>query len=192
MGCLVGGNRGARCPFPLPTMVTWQGRCPTTGPLTSVFVVRSPPLFCPRSGLTILLFCTVPLFEEGALQAPEIAQAFQRWVCPAIRSPYINWMLHDATVTIQTIRPYGLGMFSGDLLEGSNRVLKDIWSSFCDRGGGAGTLVSRRIKMLRQVNERLFLYFEVPRWNGTSRSNLCNAQKLADEVRAYFADEELW
>ena len=74
------------------------------------------------------------MFEEGALQAPEVAQAFQRWVCPAIRSPYINWMLHDATVTIQAIRPYGLGMFSGDLLEGSNRVLKDIWSSFCDRG----------------------------------------------------------
>ena len=103
------------------------------------------------------------MFEEGALQAPEVAKAFQRWVCPAIRSPYIKWMLHDATVTIQAIRPYGLGMFSGDLLEGSNRVLKDIWSSFCDRGGGAGTLVSRRIKMLRQVNERLFLYFEVPR-----------------------------
>ena len=52
--------------------------------------------------------------------------------------------------------------------------------------------MSRRIKMLRQVNERLFLYFEVPRWNGTSRSNLCNAQKLADDVRAYFADEGLW
>ena len=48
------------------------------------------------------------------------------------------------------------------------------------------------IVVLRQVNERLFLYFEVPRWNGTSRSNLCNAQKLADDVRAYFADEELW
>ena len=47
-------------------------------------------------------------------------------------------------------------------------------------------------QMLRQVNECLFLYFEVPRWNGTSRSNLCNAQKLADDVRAYFADEELW
>ena len=68
------------------------------------------------------------MFEEGALQAPEVTQAFQRWVCPAIRSPYINWMLHDATVTIQAIRPYGLGMFSGDLLEGSNRVPKDIWS----------------------------------------------------------------
>ena len=61
MGCLVGGNRGARCPFPLPTMVTWQGRCPTTGLLTSPFVVRSPPLCCPRSGLTILLFSRVPL-----------------------------------------------------------------------------------------------------------------------------------
>ena len=24
------------------------------------------------------------MFEEGALQAPEVAQAFQRWVCPAI------------------------------------------------------------------------------------------------------------
>ena len=128
------------------------------------------------------------MFEEGALRAPEVAQAFQRWVCPAIRSPYINWMLHDATVTIQAIRPYGLGMFSGDLLEGSKRVLKDIWSSFCDRGGGAITLVSRSIKMLRQVNERLFLYFEVPRWNGNSRSNLCNAQKLADEARAYFTE----
>ena len=132
------------------------------------------------------------MVEEGALQAPEVAQAFQRWVCSAIRSPYINWMLHDATVTIQAIRPYGLGFFLGDLWEGSNRVLKDIWSSFCDRGGGAGTLVLRRIKMLRQVNERLFLYFEVPRWNGNSRSNLCNAQKLADGFRANFAEEELW
>ena len=47
--------------FLLPTMVTWQGRCPTTGLLTSPFVVRSPPLCCPRSGLTILLFCRVPL-----------------------------------------------------------------------------------------------------------------------------------
>ena len=34
MGCLVGRNRGAKCPFPLPTMVSWQGRCPTTGLLT--------------------------------------------------------------------------------------------------------------------------------------------------------------
>ena len=54
------------------------------------------------------------MFEEGALQAPEVVQAFQRWFCPAIRSPYINWMLHDATVTMQAIRPYGLGMFSGE------------------------------------------------------------------------------
>ena len=107
-------------------------------------------------------------------------------------SPYINWLLHDATVTVQAIRPYGLGMFSGDLLEGTNSVLNDIWSSFCYTGGGAGSLVSSRIRMLRQVNQRLFLYFEVPRWNGTSRSNLCNAQNFADEVGAYFADEALW
>ena len=234
MGCLVGGNRGARCPFPLPTMVTWQGRCPTTGLLTSPFVV-SVQAILHRSGCHIALegtaepdgeetWCLLKvwedlapllggdmrmhtavaamyillgdiygtMFEEGALQAPEVAQASQRWGCPAIRSPYINWMLLDATVTIQAIRPYGLEMCSGDLLEGINRVLKNIWSSFCDRGGGAGTLVSQRIKMLRQVNERLFLYFEVPGWNGTSRSNLCNAQKLADEVRAFSADEEPW
>ena len=132
------------------------------------------------------------MFEEGALQAPEVAQAFQTRVCPEKRSPYINWLLHDATVTIEAIRPYGLGIFSTDLLEGSNRMLKDIWSSFCDRGGGAGSLVSRRIKMLRQVNERLFLHFEVPSWNDTSKSKLCNAQKLADNFRAYFADEEPW
>ena len=47
------------------------------------------------------------MFEEGALQAPEVAQAFQRWVCPEKRSPYISWLLHDATVTIQAIRPLG-------------------------------------------------------------------------------------
>ena len=58
---LWGGIVVAKCPFPLPTMVTWQGRCPTTGLLTSPFVVRSPPLCCPRSGLTILLFSRVPL-----------------------------------------------------------------------------------------------------------------------------------
>ena len=27
------------------------------------------------------------MFEEGALQASEVAQAFQRWVCPEIREP---------------------------------------------------------------------------------------------------------
>ena len=81
---------------------------------------------------------------------------------------YMTWCKSSATWLQQDVDR----MFWGDLLEGSNRVLKDIWSSFCDRGGGAGSLVMRRIKMLRQVNERLFLYFEVPRWNGTSRSNL--------------------
>ena len=81
------------------------------------------------------------------------------WMAGSLFS-YMTWCRSNA------------GMFLGDLFEGSNRVLKDIWSTFCDRGGGAGTLVLRCIKMLRQVNERLFLYFEVPRLNATSRSNL--------------------
>ena len=76
------------------------------------------------------------MFQEGPLQALEVAQAFSERGLPQKGSPYINWLLHDATVTIQAKRPYGLGMFSGDLLEGSNRVLKDIWSSFCNAGGG--------------------------------------------------------
>ena len=52
------------------------------------------------------------------------------------------------------------------------------------RGDGlpcGGESWCQMFRMLRQVNERLFLYFEVPRWNGNSRSNLCNAQKLVDE-----------
>ena len=65
-------------------------------------------------------------------------------------------------------------LFSGEILEGSNRVLKAIWSSFCDRGGGAGTLVKYQGGM------------------GTPEATCAMQKKLADEVRAYFADEELW
>ena len=114
MGCLVGGNRGARCPFPLPTMVTWQGRCPTTGLLTSPFVVRSPPLCCPRSGLTILLFSRMPLtvvwFPSGVhpdaagFSAVGIALAWLRrlsgvtthWMAGSLFS-YMTWCKSSAT-----------------------------------------------------------------------------------------------
>ena len=113
----------------------------------SPFVVRSPPLCCPRSGCHIALqgtaepdgeetWCLLKvwddlapllggdmrmhtavvamyillgdmygtMFEEGALQAPEVAQAFQRWVCPAIRSPYIFLYLR-----LVLGNPWGLG-----------------------------------------------------------------------------------
>ena len=62
----------------------------------------------------------------------------------------------------------------------------------CLVGGNRGARCPFPLPTMVTDNERLFLYFEVPRWNGTSRSNLCNAQKLADDVWAYFADEELW
>ena len=34
------------------------------------------------------------------------------------------------------------------------------------------------------------LYFEVPRWQGTTRTTLCQAQKVADEVLAILDWEE--
>ena len=84
--------------------------------------------------------------------------------------------------------------------EKSTSVLSQVWANnlaFLQSALDSGVVpirgASRRCRIFcGGVNERLFLYFEVPRWNGNSRSNLCNAQKLADEVRAYFADEELW
>ena len=51
-----------------------------------------------------------------------------------------------------------------------------------------GVVQSRLLKVLVR-RRHLIPYHTIPPY---MRSNLCNAQKLADEVRAYFADEELW
>jgi hypothetical protein len=53
---------------------------------------------------------------------------------------------------------FGLGMFSQDIAESMNRLLKDAFVSFTNRGGGdAG-----HAGALRQAWQRLFLDFHVP------------------------------
>ena len=74
---------------------------------------------------------------------------------------YLNWLIHDAVCIVTLIQRFGLWMFSVDLLEDSNRVLKDIWSSFSDRVAVFGGEGNGQVTMLGQVNERLLVYFEV-------------------------------
>ena len=135
MGCLVGGNRGARCPFPLPTMVTWQGRCAKCRPIDIFGVVQSRLLKVPLRRRH-LIPCVLHLLIFVGRKVTALVRRLAKSVRPSTR------------VSVQAI--------------------------------------------LHRSGCHIALYFEVPSRNGTSRSNLCNAQKLDDDVRAYFADEELW
>ena len=69
---------------------------------------------------------------------------------------------------LKNIYPWGAGMFSGDIVESLNYILKDHFLCSGGRGGGPGGRVARDKRMLKQAHERIFLAKELPRWERTS------------------------
>ena len=57
------------------------------------------------------------------------------------------------------IKPYGMGMFCGDLLESANAVIKDMHNNYSVRAGGRGAkmdLPEASLRVVQQCQNRIF------------------------------------
>ena len=60
--------------------------------------------------------------DPEALNILQAARAFGKALCPDSKSPYLVFFIHDCKSGVENIKPYGMGMFSGDLLESAKKV----------------------------------------------------------------------
>lgn len=129
------------------------------------------------------------MYVPAVLNCPLVATVFRDVVCPNSKSPYLFWLMGDVLYTLQSIQPFGLAMFAGDILESSNGFVKTVWEHGSNRGGGRapGDSLDHMVDTITQVLQRQFLYFEAPRWRGSPRTALCNAQKESDTFREWVA-----
>ena len=108
-----------------------------------------------------------------ALQIGEVARAFRSALCPTPKSPYLVFFIYDCKRVVQNMKPYGMGMFCGDLVESANAVIKDMHTNYSNRTGGCGAkihLPEASLTVLQQCQDRMFLRTELPRWLGKKKA----------------------
>ena len=101
-----------------------------------------------------------------ALQIGERVRAFRSALCPTSKSPYLVFFIYDCKRMVQNIKPNGMGMFFGDLLESANAVIKDMHNNYSNRAGGRDAkidLPEAFLRVVQQCRNRIFLRTELPR-----------------------------
>ena len=102
--------------------------------------------------------------KPSTLKCAKVAHRFQEEICLRLRWPYLLWLRLDARRVLDAICPWGCAMFSGDVVESLNALLKDIFLTATSRGGGKGTPGEQLIELLFQAMSRGFLYKEMSPW----------------------------
>ena len=67
-----------------------------------------------------------PTWHDPELKNSQAAGAFRHALCPNSKFPYLVFVLDDCKSVVENIKPYGMGMFSGDLLDFANAVIKNM------------------------------------------------------------------
>jgi hypothetical protein len=132
--------------------------------------------------------------EQEAKPAPHLCRDAMRKFAAHCMEPgqgghYVNMLLHDMDDLLAFIHPVGLAMFSGDVVESMNRILKRAYSDHSNRAGGrmkahgfAAPDSVRRQKdvdahasVLAQCLQWVFLYFHIHLvCQGKVRATPCN------------------
>ena len=74
-----------------------------------------------------------PTWHDPELKKSQAARAFRHALCPNSKSPYLVFVLHDCKSVVENIKPYGMGIFPGYLLDFANAVLKDMHDNHSNR-----------------------------------------------------------
>ena len=94
-----------------------------------------------------------------------------------MRSYYFLWLEKHARRVLKGIAPWGLAVFSGDVVESINAILKDSFLRVTDRGGGDGTSAERDGRLLMQAMRRGCLHKKLPRWVGRAHKPRCKLKR---------------
>ena len=106
-----------------------------------------------------------------------------------MRSYYFLWLKKHARRVLKGIAPWGLAMFSGDVVESINAILKEIILTATARGAGGGTSTERDARLLFQAMRRAFLHKELPRWVGRAHRPLVHIGEMTHIWREFEAME---
>ena len=90
-----------------------------------------------------------------------------------LQVPVLGFFIYDCKRVVQNIKPYGMGMFCGDLLESANAVIKEMHNNYSNRAGGRGAkidLPEASLRVVQQCQNRIFLRTELPRWLGKTKA----------------------
>ena len=114
-------------------------------------------------------------------------QKFRQVILPTVRSYYFLWLEKHARRVLKGIAPWVLAMFSGNVVESMNAILKDILLTATARGGGGGTTIKRHARLLLQAMRRAFLHEELPRWVGRAHKGPLHIEEMAHILREFEA-----
>ena len=110
--------------------------------------------------------CTRPQYRAAAA-------AFREHCAPRSASHYLLFLEEDADRVLDDIWPFGLAMFSNDIVQSINRFLKHAFNEHSARGAGRQTptgtasccrsqaSIDSDADALRQVLQWIFLYFHI-------------------------------
>ena len=144
------------------------------------------------------IYCTYQ--GPNPLNCAAVASDFRRHYTVGTASWYLLSLEHDVDTMLHNIKPFGLAMFSGDILESINRFLKHGHNEHSNRGGGGGggcrvegvdevsvrhwSAIRREANVQAQCMTWLFAYFDVS-WvvHGGPRSQVPCSGRDAMEVR---------
>ena len=106
-------------------------------------------------------------------QRRAIAAAFRKHCAPGSVSHYLLFLEEDAHRLLEDIWPFGMAMFSNDILESQDRFLKQAFNEHSAQGGGKQKATGQNARglpeacvdsdpdALGQVLQRVFLYFHI-------------------------------
>ena len=132
------------------------------------------PLYRAVMGMPKLLNDLYHTYQVGTRpQCRAAAAAFREHCAPRSASHYLLFLEEDADRVLDNIWPFGLAMFSNDIVESLNRFLKQAFNEHSARGGGRQTAtgtarcgrsqasIDSDADALRQVLQWVFLYFHI-------------------------------
>ena len=127
-------------------------------------------------------------YNAKALKCKRIAKTFRQAILPMVRSYYFLWLEQHASRVLKQIAPWGLLMFSGDVVESMNAILKDFFLTATARGGGGGgTSTERDARLLMQAMRRAFLHKKLPPWVGRAHKAPVHIEEMAHILHEFEA-----
>ena len=126
-------------------------------------------------------------YNAKALKCKRIAKKFRKAILPTVRSYCFLWLGKHARRVLKLIAPWGLAIFSGDVVESMNAILNDIFLTAMARGGGGRTSAEQDPRLLMQATRGAFLHKELPGWVGRAHKAYVHIEATACILREFEA-----
>ena len=110
---------------------------------------------------------------------------FRQAILPTVRPYYFLCLEKHVCRVLERNAPWGLAMFSGDVVECMNAIPKDIFLTTTARGDRGGTSTERDAPLLLQAMCRALLHKELRRCLGRAHKAPVHIEEMAHILREF-------